>query len=216
VAWSSLKEAHDGSFRKPTFPPLPKTLSPKASKGSEGRHRRVLQNPDPGFKSHRRFQRKAHQHTASKRLGGSARSLLELLGSPGWTWASHRARGVIFVAPRVAALSVPPALRPRPRTDSPRSSSHRTPVSKDAPLASCSPSRPSPQRHADTQPLRFLDHPAQCLDLLFRRFGIEWSSDINLRGAKGMDLVYIGLAILFFLTTWGLVELCDRLMGVIQ
>jgi hypothetical protein len=31
-----------------------------------------------------------------------------------------------------------------------------------------------------------------------------------------MDLVYIGLAILFFLTTWGLVELCDRLMGVIQ
>jgi hypothetical protein len=27
-----------------------------------------------------------------------------------------------------------------------------------------------------------------------------------------MDIVYIGLSLLFLLATWGLIELCDRLM----
>jgi hypothetical protein len=27
-----------------------------------------------------------------------------------------------------------------------------------------------------------------------------------------MDLVYVGLTLVFFVATWGLVEVCDRLM----
>jgi hypothetical protein len=28
-----------------------------------------------------------------------------------------------------------------------------------------------------------------------------------------MDLVYVGLTLLFFALSWGLIELCDRLLG---